>query len=104
MNRKTKIKLVEEKLDGKVILTENEIKLCKSAVYRTYSVIASDAGLPEDAPFYQVLEVVLDADYVRSYGEIPDQLYDKFKTWVRQELDKDGSWKQKYTRIGKVIW
>jgi hypothetical protein len=95
---------VEDVLSGKVILSQDEIDKCKTAVNRTYSTIASDAGISEDAPAHEILEVVLDADYVKSYGGISDELYIRFKTWVQQELAKGGSWKVKYTRIAKVIW
>jgi hypothetical protein len=102
-----KVQEVIDTLDGKIVLTQEEIEKFRTAVHRTYQVIGSDANL-ENAPLNEILEVVLDADYVDSYGGLTKEEYKKLDKWVHQEIKKYQEqklgWKATMNRIAKVIW
>jgi hypothetical protein len=88
----------------KVLMTDEEIALCRAAVHQTYQVIADDAGIPETAKPAAILEVVLDADYVRTYGKLSDYLYDRMNLLVRHELANSKSFKAGMKKLVPVLW
>ncbi|SRR5258708_113246 len=98
---KSKVQEVIDVLDGKIVPTEEEIKLYRQAVNSTYQAIGSDAQLDESNSF-DILEVVLDASYVHSYGGMTEEQYKKFDNWVRQELT--GNYKAGMKKLVKILW
>jgi hypothetical protein len=86
------------------VLTPEEKQKCKEAVSRTYCVIAEDCGFKDNASATTILEVVLDADYVRAYGRIDHELYDRFHAYVQETLKEAKTFKSGLKQLAKEFW
>ena len=93
----------------KIELTAEELKLFRQAFNRTYQVIGDDAQLPEGGSKKDVrliVEVVLDANYVKSYGGLTDEQYERFDAFVQQEADSSSTktWNAFLDKMAKIFW
>lgn len=98
---KSKVNEVVAVLDGQIIPTEEELKNYKKAFWRTYQTIGDDANLENESKV-NVCEVVLDANYVKSYGHLSDADYNKFDKWIQQEIKDD--YKKGMRKLVKIFW
>lgn len=96
----TKVKEVEAILDGKIILSPEEIILCQRAFHSTYEAIGMDANL-DGAPITDIVECCF--DYLDMYGHLPKDLHQKLHLWIQQEL-KPKNYKACIKKITAIMW